>query len=221
MGNPVRTHELTIDSYAEKFDSFNNKQIQEKIKIVFGKNEIIDTFNLIFRHLPNLRESAFEKLINIMTKIQYKDYNVWKRVLRQYILYLSLNNTDYQPLRINYIAIILSYLKNNYKMLTFSSDTELEKLIEKAIKQSNDHLLENIQKASIKDVIILVSSISKLGLLDENNSLIIENYLIPKMKELAAMDFINILYCFCKNKCASEKFYKVLSKYKFIFFRQA
>ena len=201
---------MTDDNYTKKFDSINNKIVQDNIRTVFGRNEIIDAFNLIFRHLPNLKSSAFEKLINIMTKVNYQDNEIWKRVLRQYLLYLSLLKTDYQPLKIEYIALILSHLKNNFKMLTFSSDTELEKLIEKAINKSLEYLLDNINKAQIQDVIILVSSISKLGLLDENNSLIIENYLTPKMQQIDDKGFINLLYCFCKNKCASDKFYNVL-----------
>jgi hypothetical protein len=201
-----------MEGYAEKFNIENNKHIQEKVRIFFSKNEIIDVLNLIFRHLPNLKASSYEKLFNLLTKIKYKDFEVWKKILRQYLLYLSLSNTNYQPLKFNYICIILSYLRVNYSMLTFSSDPELEKLIEKSIKQSNEHLITNIKKASPKDVAIIVNSLSKLGLLDENNSKIIENHIYPLIRDLDNSDFTNILYCFCRNKLGSDKFYHVLSK---------
>jgi lantibiotic modifying enzyme len=52
----------------------------------------------------------------------------------------------------------------------------------------------------------IITSISKLGYLDEQNCRKIENTLEDKLNQIPSEDFVNILFCICRNRCASEGF---------------
>jgi len=110
------------------------------------------------------------------------------------------------------IVMCLSQFKNVHSFLTYFTDVDFENLLDKAIKESADYLLKNLDsnENSTKLITMVVNNCSRMGLLDSNNIHSVEKVIIKRMDEILPSDFIGILYSFCKNKSGSEGFYQVL-----------
>lgn len=155
-----------------------------------------------------MKTSGFEKLINILVKIKYTNGENWKIILRQYILYLTLLNTSYQPLTGKHISQILYHIKHLNSFITYSAEVELLTLLDKALKDSVTYLLKNINEIDLDSLNLVINSISKLGLLDEENTRIIEKQISPLLDKLPHSTLANIQFCVFKNRCGSESFHK-------------
>lgn len=177
------------------------------------QNEVIDSLKLITQHLNDLKSAEFEKFINLLIKIKYTNFDTWKKVLTQYIMYISLLSTSYQPLREKDIVQILHYLKNMYTFLPYNTSKDVQNLLERAIKESIIYLVNNLDKMTPELISSIINSISKLGYLDENNCRKIEETITPVFENMSHKHFTNILFCICRNRCASENFMKNLEKY--------
>ena len=210
-GYPQNT---SYDNYLHQVNKID-AQAELKLKAIFSKNEIIETISIILKHVSDLKEGQLEKFINILIKIQYSNFENWKIILRQYILYISLLDTNYQPLRDKDICQILHHLKNMYSFLPYTSDQEIQNLLERAIKESVNYLIKKFDDLKIEFYGKTLTAISKLGLLDDEVCKKVEKNLIYKLKdELIPADvFANIFFCIIRNRCASENFMVHLSKY--------
>jgi len=191
-----------------------NKQLINNIETTFSKNIVIDTINLIFQHLSEIKSVSFEKLIFLLVSIRYKKYDNWKIVLKQYNGYISLLNkkdsNGYKPINFKSMTGCLHQLKNIYNFMTYFSDVEFENILDESIKGTSNYLLANLNENNTKLIMIVINNCSKMGLLDTSNIEKVEKVIISKIDEISASDFIGVLYSFCKNKCGSEPFYQVL-----------
>jgi len=122
------------------------------------------------------------------------------------------SDSDYRPMNFKSIVMCLSQFKNVHSFLTYFTDVDFENLLDKAIKESADYLLKNLDsnENSTKLITMVVNNCSRMGLLDSNNIHSVEKVIIKRMDEILPSDFIGILYSFCKNKSGSEGFYQVL-----------
>jgi hypothetical protein len=188
----------------------NSRRIEQNVKQIFSSNIIKDSINLIMRHLTSIRSSELEKFINLLIRTKYSNFNNWKLILKQYITYMSLLETNYQPLRNKDVVQILHHLKNIYTFLPYDADKEIQTFIERAIKESITYLIKNLEKMNNEEMGSIINSISKLGYLDEHNCSKIEKTLMTMLEEIPPYQFVSILFCICRNRCASNDFLKKL-----------
>jgi hypothetical protein len=189
-----------------------NPEIEEKINKIFKSNDVIDTLHIIIRHISDIKTSGFEKLINLLVKIKYLNQEHWKIILSQYLMYLSIVQTHYQPLDNRHITQILAHLKDMYKYLPFESDKELLQVLDRSISESINHLFKYLDQMNPEYFVITINSISKLGLMDETNTRNIENIMTDKLKDMPDNYFANILFSTFRNRCASESLYNILEQ---------
>ena len=130
------------------------------------------------------------------------------------------SDSDYRPMNFKSIVMCLSQFKNVHSFLTYFTDVDFENLLDKAIKESADYLLKNLDsnENSTKLITMVVNNCSRMGLLDSNNIHSVEKVIIKRMDEIIPSDFIGILYSFCKNKSGSEGFYQVLEILHLLFY---
>jgi hypothetical protein len=204
----------TYEKYAQKIQLKTDKKLKKRLKEVFSRNEVIDSLNLIMRHITDLKSSELVKFINVLIKTDYSNFDNWKKILKQYIMYLSLLTTDYKPLHNKDVVQIMTHLKNMYNFLPYLSDEEIQSLLERAIKESIDYVIKNIHTLELKHVATTITTMSKLGLLDEEVCRKIESFLCELIFEdkISDSDFANILFCIYKSKCASEELMNILEK---------
>jgi len=204
----------SYDNYLQHVNKLDPK-IEHTIKEIFSKNEVIDTITIILKHISDLKESELEKFINILIKIKYSNFENWKIILRQYVLYISLLDTNYQPLRDKDICQILHHLKNMNNFLPYTSDEEIQNLLERAIKDSVNYLIKRFEGLKIEYYGKTLTAISKLGLLDDEVCKKLETNLIYKLKDhmIPGDVFSNILFCIIRNRCASENLLRHLMNY--------
>ena len=211
-----KNKDMTYEAYSQKVNMKLDKRVKNKLREVFSRNEVVDAITLIMRHLNDLKSTDLAKFINVLIKIDYSNFENWKKILKQYIMYLSLITPDYKPLFNKDVVQILHHLKNMYNFLPYLSDDEIQTLLERAIKESIEYIIKNINTLELKHVATTITAMSKLGMLDEEVCRKIEKFLINVISEENAMsdaDFANILFCIFKSKTASENLTNMLEKY--------
>ena len=204
----------SYESYAQKIQMKTDKKLKKRLKEVFARNEVIDSINLVMRHITDLKSSDLVKFINVLVKIDYSNFENWKKILKQYIMYLSLLTTDYKPLLNKDVVQIMTHLKNMYNFLPYLSDEEIQSLLERAIKESIEYVIKNIHTLELRHVATTITTMSKLGLLDEEVCRKFESFLCELIfdDKISDPDFANILFCIYKSKCASEQLMNILEK---------
>ncbi len=213
IGRDQRPRDLSYETYSKKLELKLDKKMKKKIKDVFSRNEVIDSLQLIMKHINDLKSNDMAKFINILIKIDYSNFENWKKILKQYIMYLSLITKEYRPLENKDVVQTLNNLKNMYNFLPYLSDEEIQTLLDRAIKESIQYIIKNITNLKLKDVATTITSMSKLGMLDEEVCRKIEGFLINVCQnEISDADFANILFCLFKSKTASETLVKILEK---------
>jgi len=136
IGRDQRLRDMSYETYSKKLELKLDKKMKKKIKDVFSRNEVIDSLNLIMKHINDLKSNDMAKFINILIKIDYSNFENWKKILKQYIMYLSLITKDYRPLENKDVVQTLNNLKNMYNFLPYLSDEEIQTLLDRAIKES-------------------------------------------------------------------------------------
>jgi hypothetical protein len=177
-----------------------------------SSNVAIDTMSIILHNIHFLNSTSYEKLINFLVKIEYKNNNNWIKILKEYLTCLDILSKSYQPLSIKHVTQILSHLKEMYKYLPYTTEKELLELLDKSISNSITFLMNNIDDMYPENFVLLINSLSKLGLLDESNAKRIEKALVTKLQDIPYNLFCNILYSICRNRSVGESFYQKLEK---------
>jgi hypothetical protein len=177
-----------------------------------SSNMGIDTMAIILHHIHFLNSSSYEKLINFLVKIKYRNNNNWVKILNEYLVYLDILSKSYQPMANKHVAQILSHLKEMYRYLPYSTERELLELLDKSISGSVTYLLKNIDHMYPENFVLLINSLSKLGLLDENNIKLIERALTMKLQDIPYSLFCNILHSIFRHRGANESLYLKLEK---------
>jgi hypothetical protein len=214
IGSPQYYSQKSYENYVQHVNKID-PETEKKVKYWFNQNEVIDSISLVLKHISDLKSGEMEKFINVLIKIQYSNFDNWKIILRQYVLYISLLDTNYQPLRDKDVCQILHHLKNMYNYLPYTADKEVQTLLDKSINDSINYLIKTFDGLQITHYGKTLSAISKLGLLDEQMCKNLEYILIPKLKNnlIPGNIFVNILFCIYKNNCASENLIRHLEKY--------
>jgi hypothetical protein len=203
-----------LNSYNEYYTNIKHKitNDEQKFQDFMSSNMGIDTISIILHNIPYLNSSSYEKLINFLVKIKYKNNNNWITILKEYLRCLDILNKHYQPLSNKHVAQILSYLKDMYKYLPYSTENELLELLDKSISGSIAYLMNNLHDMYPENFVLLINSLSKLGLMDESNSKIIEKVLTERLQDIPYALFCNILYSIFRTRSASESFNLKLEK---------
>lgn len=205
----------SAENFYEREKIKKNKKLEKKVSEVFSSNEIIDSLNLIVRHLGDLKLQELDRLINILVKVKYSNFENWKKILRQFLLSITLLDTGYtKPTEKKRVVQILQRLKEIYEFLPFKSDQEIQTLLERSIEESVNFLLRNFNTMDTKAISSTLSSIGKLGLLNEEVCRKIEEPLIDIITDenIEDLEFSKIFFSIYKNRCPSSKLRNAFEK---------
>jgi hypothetical protein len=200
--------------YYFKVKKKNDLEVKKKLKMAFSLNEILDTLQFIFKNLNDLKPKELCKLINLLVKIEYSNFENWKKIFIHYQMLLSLITPTYQHVPILDIGKIFTSLQAIYNFLPFTADKEMQSLLDISIKKSLEQLLQKFNDIDSRMLGSTFNSMSRLGLLDDQLLMKIENDLIRLTKEdlLRDEDFIAIVFAIFKSNCASQNLFSVLEK---------
>ena len=215
--------------YFKKVNNKFDKSKVDKIKLIFSQNEITVGIANIIHHLNTSKGEIMEKLINILVKINYLNFQNWKTILEEYLLHLSIySDTNYLFYTSKEITQILVHLKQleenvlnfmeypyNYSdMKNTIEPGEILQLIRKAVDKSSDCFLKDLEYKNVDYISLSTYSVimGKYKLIDEKISRRLEKSFIPFLDLITDIEFAKLFFNIFKNKYCSENFFVLLEK---------
>lgn len=197
--------------------------------MIFSQNEIIEGISNTVMHINTIKGDNMEKLINILVKIHYFNYEKWKKILEEYILHLSIyadtNYLFYTPKEISQIIVHLKSLEeaiingkdaafDNINLNSKISKVDFLALLKQAVDKSSQCFLNDLETKKVEFSVINVYMVvmAKYKLLDEKICRKIENSLMPLLDGLSDFDICTLMFNMFKNKVSSEKFFVKIEK---------
>lgn len=198
---------------------------QKTIEEIFKQNEVIEGISNIITHINTLKGEDVEKLMNILLKINYLNYEKWVKILEEYLLHLSMySDTSYHLYTTKEISQIIIHLKCLEEAFLLNKDhfsiskeanlkgkikkEEILILIKNAFEKSCECILKDLEfkKVEFFTINTFIVAMAKYKLLDEKISKKIENNLLPILESLNDSDLCVLMFNVFKNKVFSEKF---------------
>ncbi len=223
--------EFQEELYFKKIYNKLNDSKYKIVKEVFSQNEIIEGISNICKHINTLKGEEMEKLINILGKINYFNFDKWKKILEEYILHLSIySDTNYKIYTPKEISQIIVHLKNLEDALLLGKDNfsvskdanltgyvkkeEILTLIKNAFEKSSECFLKDLEfkKVDFSCINTYMVTLSRYKLLNEKIWKKIEISIFPIFDSLSDSDLCNLIFNVFKSKICSEKFFAKLER---------